>query len=161
MGANKLFELATNLRKVATNIKKEVAITALNHYKDKFLEGNGKWDGVKWEDPQRKTYEPILRQQSSKKGAPKRPKYLKGYTKRDKTRATLVGKGVLSRSIKYRIEASRIVFYSNVPYAKTHNDGEKAGKGAGFMMPKRTFLGMEKPLEIKIENIIKKNLNTL
>jgi hypothetical protein len=69
-----LFALKRKLPQVLKNIQKEIAVTALNHYKGKFTEGN--------------------------------------------------------------------LFYSNVPYARRHNEGLKG-------MPKRQFLGMERALKPK------------
>jgi len=153
---NKLYALATKLKNLKKNLLKEVAVTALNHYKDKFVEGNGKWEGQSWEQPKRKTEGPKKYKVVDKNGKnlKKRKGYLKGFSPRDATRATLVGKGILSRSLKYKTEGSKIVFYSNTPYARRHNEGE-----AG--MPKRQFLGMEKSLKTKIETLLKRKLEEI
>lgn len=37
-----------------------------------------------------------------------------------------------------------------VPYAQVHNEGGKAGRGAGFDMPQRQFMGESEELEQKI-----------
>jgi phage gpG-like protein len=36
-----------------------------------------------------------------------------------------------------------------VPYAAVHNEGLRAGRGAGFMMPKRKFMGDSEQLRVK------------
>ncbi|MCS6821699.1 MAG: phage virion morphogenesis protein [Microscillaceae bacterium] len=143
---NKLYEIAQKLRGLPEKIKRQVAVTALNHYKDKFTAGNDEWEGKKWQEPLRKKLAPIKRKDG--KG------YRKGFSPQDKTRHTLVKTGVLSRSLRYRLEADKVVFYSNVIYAKRHNEGLDG-------MPKRQFVGMEKSLEKKIEKIIKENLENL
>ena len=152
---NKLFELAAKIKKVKETIKKQAAVAALNHYKDKFTAGGDKWEGEQWQEPKRKTEGPKKYKSTDKNGRKlkKRSGYLKGFAPRDATRHTLVGKGVLSRSMKYKIEGDKIVFYSNIAYAKRHNEGED--------MPKRQFVGMEKDLEKKIKKIIKENLEEL
>jgi phage gpG-like protein len=149
---NKLFEFSQKIRRAKTTILKRVAVEALNHYKDKFTEGKGEWEGQKWQEPKRKTEGPKKYKTVDKNGRrlQKRSGYLKGFSPRDATRATLVGRGVLARSIRYRIEGSKIVFYSKIIYAGRHNEGER--------MPKRTFVGMEKPLKQKIEKILQESL---
>lgn len=151
----KILELSQKFKNIATSIKEDVAIEALNHYKDKFVVGGDNWESQKWVEPKRKTEGPKKYKVVDKNGKAlkKRSGYLKGFKPRDAKRATLVGKGVLSRSLKYRIEEAKIVFYSNVSYAKRHNNGEK--------MPKRQFLGMEKSLRVKIVKVIKDNLDKL
>ncbi|MDX1903784.1 MAG: hypothetical protein SFU27_06450 [Thermonemataceae bacterium] len=139
----KLSELATKLKEAQKNAIKEIAITAQNHYKDKFTEGKGVWEGKAWKEPIRKN------------GAIKRKKgsgYWKGRSPRDASRTTLVGKGVLQRSLKHQIKGNVIRFYSNVKYAGYHNEGTEK-------LPKRQFLGMEKPLQTKINKIILDNFS--
>ena len=109
----------------------KIMITAKNHYKDKFVEGKGNWEDVDWKEPQRKT----------------NPR----STKAKKNSATLVQTGALSRSVQARKEGDKIIVSTNLPYAKRHNEGVK--------MPKRTFIGMEKKLEQKIQTVIKDNIN--
>ncbi len=119
------------------NIKKQIVtkimITAKNHYKDKFVEGKGNWEDADWKQPKRKI----------------NPR----STKAKKNSATLVQSGALSRSVQARKEGDKIIISSNIIYAKRHNEGLK--------MPKRTFIGMEKKLEEKIQKVIKDNINTL
>jgi len=151
-----LFKLKTKLGQALRNIQKDIAVTALNHYKSKFTEGNGAWEGAKWDEPKRKTEGPQKYKTKDKNGRKlkKRSGYLKGRTPRDATRATLVRTGKLSRSIRYKLRKDSILFYSNVPYARRHNEGLKG-------MPKRQFLGMERTLKAQIDTIIAKNLRKL
>ncbi|GAB4129539.1 MAG: hypothetical protein Fur0027_14430 [Raineya sp.] len=153
---SELFKLVAKINKAKEVIKKQVALTALNYYKDKFTAGNDNWNGEKWQEPKRKTEGPKKYKSTDKNGRKlkKRSGYLKGFSPRDATRHTLVGKGVLARSIKHKTEINKIVFYSNTVYAKRHNEGLDG-------MPKRQFLGMEKNLQKKIEKIIQENLDSL
>lgn len=41
-----------------------------------------------------------------------------------------------------------------VPYAQVHNEGGQAGRGAGFDMPKRQFMGQSTELEEQIDKRI-------
>lgn len=74
-----------------------------------------------------------------------------------KNRAILVKSGNLRRSIKWRkYGKNAVINYSNLPYAKVHNDGLRAGRGKGFKMPKRQFVGYSKVMNKKIVEKINK-----
>ena len=87
--------------------------------------------------------------------------------KRDTGRAILVGPadkggGKLRRSIR-RISVSnkRVTIGSKgkaAVYAGVHNHGLKAGRGKGFTMPKRQFLGPSYTTDKRIVNLIKKKI---
>lgn len=66
-------------------------------------------------------------------------------------RAILVKSGLLRRSIIVRNQGLfRAVISSNLPYAAVHNDGLRSGRGKGFIMPKRQFIGNSSALNRKI-----------
>lgn len=66
-------------------------------------------------------------------------------------RAILVKSGALRRSIRVRPAGLfKAYIYSNLPYAQVHNDGLRSGRGKGFIMPKRQFLGDSSVLNRKI-----------
>jgi phage gpG-like protein len=44
-------------------------------------------------------------------------------------------------SIYYRPDDCRVTVGTEVPYAAIHNEGLRAGRGKGFKMPKRQFMG--------------------
>lgn len=71
--------------------------------------------------------------------------------------------GKLKNSLKARsYVGSRIWWvdvYSNVPYAAVHNEGLRSGRGAGFKMPKRQFMGDSKLLDRKIQTRITNRVN--
>tara|TARA_Y100001973_G_C5179806_1_gene324152 strand:- start:607 stop:1053 length:447 start_codon:yes stop_codon:yes gene_type:complete len=82
--------------------------------------------------------------------------------KRDEGRAILVKSGALRRSIR-RISVSnkRVTIGSKgkpAVYAGVHNHGLKAGRGKGFTMPKRQFLGPSHTTDKRIVNLIKKKI---
>lgn len=93
-------------------------------------------------------------------------------TLRDVTRNILVKSGRLRRSIMVQeANFNRIVIGSDVPYAKTHNDGDKstvyvrAGKRKGHTrkmnMPKRQFIGNSHTLEQQQIKVITKVLDEI
>jgi len=133
-----LLQLAKAFKQKAAQLPRLIGVEAVNHFQDKFTNGNDHWEGKSWPAPKRKTDGPIRR----KRGRG----YRKGFSPRDASRHTLVGKGTLSRSLDYKTNSRGVVIYSNVPYAKRHNEGLKG-------MPQRQFAGMEKALMKKIEKL--------
>ena len=61
----------------------------------------------------------------------------------------------LSRSLKQiKISQRKIVVGSTVKYAGVHNYGLRSGRGKGFKMPQRRFIGHSRNLSSKIRNLI-------
>lgn len=52
-------------------------------------------------------------------------------------------------------------FSSKEPYGRVHNEGLKAGRGAGFTMPKRQFMGMNEELAQLIINKLQSKLREI
>ena len=69
--------------------------------------------------------------------------------------------GDLGRSIKTRPGRASFTVYSDVPYSAVHNEGRRAGRGAGFTMPKRQFIGESPELHRAIKAKIIKHLNKI
>jgi len=66
-------------------------------------------------------------------------------------RAILVKSGRLRRSIRSkRFGFLAVKILTDVPYASVHNNGERSGRGRGFKMPKRQFIGYSGVLNRKI-----------
>ena len=72
------------------------------------------------------------------KWAPRTTKY---KTERQNKLPILTKSGDLHDSIAYKKEPGIVKVFSDLIYAKVHNEGLKAGRGKGFMMPKRQFMG--------------------
>lgn len=71
-------------------------------------------------------------------------------------RGILIKKGDLRRSIivKY-VSWNKIRIGSyGIDYAATHNYGLRAGRGKGFRMPKRQFIGNSKQLEDRMKKMV-------
>lgn len=74
-------------------------------------------------------------------------------------RAILVKSGRLRRSLRSRRLGNLAVkILTDVPYARVHNNGERSGRGKGFMMPKRQFIGYSGKLNRQIIAFLDKNI---
>ena len=79
----------------------------------------------------------------------------------DPDRKVLTKTGALRESIESSSGrgGAEIRFTSQSPYARVHNEGLRAGRGKGFQMPKRQFIG-DSPEVYKITNeIMERELN--
>lgn len=119
-----------------------IAGQSLNHFKEGFKKGGGMTDASKggWK-PRRQT------------------------ARRNTGRALLVDSGVLRRDMK-RITAtwSRIEVGTSArtkDYAGVHNRGLRSGRGRGFTMPKREFIGKSKDLERKNIQMIRTTIKNI
>lgn len=75
-------------------------------------------------------WDEVKRRQSAKtKGAAKVRKILHGDTSE------------LQNSIDFSANVNSVSFGSDMVYAEVHNNGGRAGRGAGFTMKKRQFIG--------------------
>lgn len=81
---------------------------------------------------------------------------LKKWDSRNKGRAILVShqsqtKGThLKDSLRAEQNATEVIFSTDKAYAQVHNEGGKAGRGNGFIMEKREFMGESQVLNNKI-----------
>lgn len=89
----------------------------------------------------------------------KRIEKVKGAKGKYKT--LMSGRNHLFNSIEYRLDNSDVVIETKVPYAAVHNEGLKAGRGKGFQMPRRQFIGESKELTVQIENMIEIELTKI
>jgi len=67
----------------------------------------------------------------------------------------------LFNSIEYHLDDSGVVIENRVPYAAVHNEGLHAGRGKGFTMPQRQFIGDSKELDEAIEDMIENELTKI
>lgn len=90
----------------------------------------------------------------------KKWKKRKGNT--DPGRGVLIGKGsgTLRNSIRVKTATmKKILITSDLKYSAVHNYGLKTGRGKGFTMPKRQFMGKSKKLDGITVKLIKKEIN--
>lgn len=60
----------------------------------------------------------------------------------------------LFSSTGHRVEPATAIIYNDCEYADVHNSGLRAGRGAGFTMPKRQFIGESAELDRLTEQIM-------
>ena len=117
-----LDRVLANLNRVKSDLPKSIAAETKNYFVREF--NDEKWDGKQWQDVKRKN--------------------IKGGSQRNQSHI-LVQSGKLRRSLINSLQSadwSSIKFrVVDVPYARVHNEGLMAGRGAGFKMPKRQFMG--------------------
>lgn len=76
---------------------------------------------------------------------------------KDKGRALLVKSGTLKRhALKGRVRDDSVEFVFPLEYERVHNEGLRAGRGKGFQMPKRQFVGESEVLKARIKRQAKK-----
>lgn len=101
---------------------------------------------------------------------PKRKKVRKKgkFVENDPGRNILVGKGGGSKLYKSisrtSLSSKRVVIgIKGAPakYASVHNFGLRAGRGRGFIMPKRQFMGESRTLNKKIDRIIRRRIKKI
>lgn len=127
---------------VGSDIYHIVGAEATKHYKQSFRdEGFTDSSLEKWADVKRRTHP------RHKKAASARRKILTGDT------------GDLGRSLEHKRQGKAVAIHSDKPYAKVHNEGGRAGRGKGFTMKKRQFIGKSAELDRKIGEVVTKRLN--
>ena len=132
------------------------ANTAVADFKNNFRTES--FDGVKWKEVQRRDgHSPAYR-------------YAARHHPARTTRNILTGDtGDLGRSIEVKevgegratVWTSPQEFGSKEPYGAVHNEGLKAGRGTGFIMPRRRFMGDTPGLREKTVKEIGKALDRL
>lgn len=67
-------------------------------------------------------------------------------------RALLVKSGTLKgHALKGRTKKDAVEFVFPLEYERVHNEGGRSGRGAGFQMPQRQFIGESEYLKKRIE----------
>ena len=128
-------------RALERTIPVKVGREAKNHFQENFLKGGFVDNGLHpW---------PRSKRQGTSKGA-------KGSYK-----TLLSGRNHLYSSISYRAEPYRVTLTNDVPYARVHNEGLRAGRGKGFTMPRRQFMGESPELHRVLREKIEKHLNKI
>ena len=129
---------------------------AVSDFKQNFRRES--FDGVEWQEVKRR---------DDKSSA---YKYAARHHPARTSRKILTGDtGDLGRSIEIKsVEQGRATiwtspqaFGSKEPYGAVHNEGLKAGRGAGFTMPRRQFIGDTDELRRKTIDALRKGLDRL
>jgi phage gpG-like protein len=82
--------------------------------------------------------------------------------KLDSGRGLLIGKGSgkLKRSIEVSRNGNEVSASTDVIYAPVHNEGLRAGRGAGFQMPQRQFMPIPGEKNEKLDKAVEKFLDS-
>jgi phage gpG-like protein len=123
--------------------------------------------GVAWKEVKRRRGED-MQEQARQRRAWSRGQARKRAWNRQSSNI-LTGSGDLGRSIKYRLPGDGTVevftdasaFGSKEPYGRVHNEGLRAGRGKGFKMPKRQFIGDHPELRKAIVSALERKLGEL
>jgi phage gpG-like protein len=120
-----------------------VGTEAVSHYKKSFRdEGFTNQNLKKWKE--------VKRRQNSRKSKTAAA-----------TRPILTGSGELADSIKWGRDGRKVVIKSDKVYARVHNEGLRAGRGKGFKMPKRQFIGKSSELIKKTNTKVTNRINAI
>ena len=147
-------DLKAMSRKITERVKEilpqVVAVEGLNHFEESWDNqgftdsGLTKWQGRK---------APSVT--TTKKG--KATSRYKRWKEKDAGRAILISHQTdtqgthLKDTLRVVKSKRKVIFSSDKAYAEVHNEGGRSGRGAGFMMPRRQFMGPSKVLDKKIE----------
>lgn len=91
-------------------------------------------------------------------------KRLSGQTGRaaDSQYGTLLsGRNHLYESFETQESTASVSVINTAHYASVHNNGERAGRGAGFKMPKRQFMGESRELLDGIDEMVEQELKKI
>lgn len=142
------FKIETSLQhqQLKTLIEKHLPIIigkeAVDHFTQNFEKQS--WERTPWQE--------VKRRQSWTREY----KYNLKHHKARLSRPILGGDtGNLKRSLQYTTKTNGVLIHSDLIYAAVHNYGGHAGRGSGFQMPKRQFIGDSPELKKHIENIIR------
>lgn len=96
----------------------------------------------------------------------KKWKARKKSDKKGNKRALLVDSGAMKRAAtKGKINGSKVDFRFSLAYMKVHNEGLRAGRGSGFKMTKRKYIGKSHYLNNQIKRkariLLNRKLNGL
>lgn len=139
--AGKIRKMQAQMQKAAENAVSEMANIAQRHFMENFRKQG-------FDDKVVEKWQPRKRTERSRAGQ----------------RGILIGKGtgVLRRSIaKRKLSKYTALIYiigNANEYAKVHNDGLRAGRGKGFKMPKRQFIGDSYNMDKKIRQAVNQRL---
>lgn len=128
-------------RAISRTIPVKVATTAQHHFRDNFRKSGFDGGMRPW-------------QRSKRQNDPKHP---------DRNYKTLMSRRErLYRSISKKTEPAKAIVYTEVPYAKAHNEGtNNAGRNHNVHIPKRQFMGESRTLHQKCLDVINQELQKI
>ena len=152
------------VKSIETFMKKDlhriVKREALNHFE-------GSWDKQGFTDTTLKKWAPRTEPAKKFKKSGGKLKSYQRWKAKDKGRAILVSHrtdtkgGHLKDSLRGEIRGSKVIIATDKVYARVHNEGGRAGRGKGFTMKKRQFIGDSEKLNQRIINKIDKQIDKI
>ena len=131
-----------NMDRIKTTLPRVLANETKNYFVGEF--NKQQWDGKRWLDPKRKQKTTGSSRNQS---------------------ATLVQSGTLRRAVINSLQQAtfNLIHFEvkDVAYAQVHNEGLSAGRGIGFQMPKRQFMGQTKKLGEIQRRVIDKTIDKI
>jgi phage virion morphogenesis protein len=129
MNLQREIQKLVKLQEFARNdLKHVIGVEAVRDSKQNFRDGG--FDGQPW--------------------TPRKRKNRKGK----KDTKPLTDTGDLGDSIDYNADFNKVDVGTPFEWAKVHNEGLRAGRGNGFQMPKRQFLGVSERMKSKLKSKI-------
>lgn len=153
----KLKELASEYGKFFDSYAPKIAGNiAVAYYKQNFQ--NEAWGREKWQEVKRRIAGTVANRAAEKKHPARASRKILSGDTADLGRSVTVkdaGNG------KVEIWTDPDSFTGKEPYGRIHNEGGHAGRGAGFEMPKRQFMGMNDELRLQIIEALQRKLKEL
>jgi phage virion morphogenesis protein len=146
---NPFLTLKKKVDNALRKLPRKVGVLAVNHFQDNFKRQG--FDGKPWKEVKRRL--PIGGRTGRRST---RLRYQKGAAR---TRGILIGTGRLRRDIRLiSASSTKVVVGTGLVYAPVHDLGLRAGRGSGFVMPQRKFMGTDKKLVKDIQALIEKDI---
>lgn len=145
---------------VKGDLQRIIAVEGINHF-------HSSWDKEGFVDKALRKWPPRSEPKNKFKKKGGQRKSYKRWQAKNKGRRLLISHrtdtkgGHLRHSLAYRIVGTRVIFYTDKPYAQVHNEGGKAGRGIGFKMKKRQFMGPSQALDMNIKKKLDKQMDSI
>lgn len=85
----------------------------------------------------------------------------KGRSADSMYKTLLSSRNHLFSSFVTRPGVGKVDIVNTAPYASVHNNGERAGRGIGFVMPRRQFMGQSRELDREIDAMVRQELERI
>lgn len=141
------------MQRYAPRVAGNVAVSEFKHN----FQTEG-FDGKKWKEVQRRDKKSAAYKTAAKRHPARTARKILSGDTADLGRSIEIKGAASGKAI---IWTSPKAFGSKEPYGEVHNEGLKAGRGSGFTMPKRQFIGSTSQLRSKIIAELEKHMAKL
>ena len=80
---------------------------------------------------------------------------------RNQYKTLLSSRNHLFQSFTTEVSPMRVRISNTAEYASVHNFGERAGRGKGFQMPQRQFMGVSIELEREVKEMVEQEIKKI